>query len=102
MENIIKELKIGIGMESLPSGDFGANSFWFSIGVLVYNTFILQKEMLLPEEYRTKTIQILRWSLIGIAGKAVRHGRRLLLLLATTWDKYAVYFQMRKRCMTFT
>lgn len=102
MENIIKELKIGVGMESLPSGDFGANSFWFSIGALVYNTFILQKELLLPEEYRTKTIQTLRWSLIGIAGKAVRHGRRLLLLLATTWDKYHIYFQMRKRCMTFT
>jgi hypothetical protein len=66
------------------------------------------KEMLLPEEYRTKTIQTLRWSLIGIEGKAVRHGspqdpvERLLLLLATTWGKYAVYFQMRKRCMTFT
>lgn len=102
MENIIKELKIGVGMESLPSGDFGANSFWFSIGALVYNTFILQNEMLLPEEYRTKTIQTLRWSLIGIAGKVVRHGRRLLLLLATTWDKHKVYFQMRKRCMTFT
>ncbi len=102
MENIIKELKLGIGMESLPSGDFGANSFWFSIGVLVYNTFILQKEILLPEEYKTKTIQTLRWSLIDIAGKVVRHGRRLLLLLATTWDKYHVYFQMRKRCMAFT
>lgn len=102
MENIIKELKLGIGMENLPSGDFGANSLWFSIGVLVYNTFILQKELLLPDQFRTKTIQTLRWALIGIAGKVVRHGRRLLLLLATTWDKYNIYFQMRKRCMTFT
>ncbi len=102
MENIIKELKLGIGMESLPSGDFGANSFWFSLGVLVYNTIVLQKELLLPEDYKTKTIQTLRWSLIGIAGKVVRHGRRLLLLLATTWDKFNIYFQMRKRCMTFT
>ncbi len=89
-------------MESLPSGDFGANSFWFSLGVLVYNTIVLQKELLLPEDYKTKTIQTLRWSLIEIAGKVVRHGRRLLLLLATTCDKFNIYFQMRKRCMAFT
>jgi len=102
MEGIIKELKLGVGMESLPGGDFGANSFWFSIGVLVYNTFVLQKTLLLPEEYRTKTIQTLRWSLIETAGKVIRHGGRLLLLLATTWDKYSIYFQMKRRCMAFT
>jgi hypothetical protein len=102
MENIIKELKIGIGMESLPSGDFGANSFWFALGVMVYNTFIFQRELVLPEHYVRKTIQTLRWSLLEIAGKVVRHGRRVFLLLATTWDKYNIYFQMRKRCMTFT
>lgn len=101
MENVIKELKGGFGMESLPSGDFGANAFWFALGVLTYNTFILQKELLLPEEYRTKTIGTLRWSLIGIAGKVVRHGRRLWLLLATTWEKLSIYHQMRKRCMAF-
>lgn len=102
MENIIKELKIGIGMESLPSGDFGANSFWFALGVFVYNTFIFQRELVLPEHYGKKTIQTLRWSFVEIAGKVVRHGRRVFLLLATTWDKYNIYFQMRKRCMTFT
>lgn len=101
MENVIKELKGGIGMESLPSGDFGANAFWFALGVLTYNTFILQKELLLPEDYRTKTINTLRWSLIGIAGKVVRHGRRLWLLLATTLEKLSIYQQMRKRCMVF-
>jgi len=60
IENIIKELKIGIYMESLPSGDFGASSFWFALGVLVYNTFIFQRELVLPEYYGRKTIQTLR------------------------------------------
>lgn len=101
MENVIKELKGGIGMESLPCGDFGANAFWFAIGVLTYNTFILQKELLLSEEYKAKTIGTLRWSLIGIAGKVVRHGRRLWLLLAATLEKLCIYRQMRKRCMAF-
>jgi hypothetical protein len=100
-ENIIKELKGGFGMEGLPSGDFGANAFWFALGVLTYNTFVLQKEHLLPEEWRTRTIHTLRWSLIGTAGKVVSHGRRLWLLLATTVEKLGVYNQMRKRCMAF-
>lgn len=102
MENIIKELKAGIGMESLPSGDFGANSFWFALGVLVYNTFMSQKFLVLSEDYRTRTIHTLRWSLIEIAGKVIRHGKRLWLLLATTLEKYWIYESMRKQCMTFT
>lgn len=102
VENIIKELKIGMGMESLPSGDFGANAFWFALGVLTYNMFVLQKELLLPKEYRPKTIGTLRWALIEIAGKVVRHGRMLWLLLATTWQKVEIYCDMRKGCMTFT
>lgn len=101
IENIIKELKIGVGMESLPSGDFGANSFWFSLGALVYNTFVLKKELILPEEYRTKTILTLRWSFLEIAGKVVKHGRQLWLLLSTTFQTYNLYKKMRKRCTAF-
>lgn len=100
-ENIIKELKGGFGMEALPSGDFGANAMWFALGVFAYNTFILQKEFLLPNEMKTKTIGTLRWTLIGIAGKVVRHGRRLRLLLAGAMEKYLLYSNMRKRCMAF-
>jgi len=102
MENVIKEIKLGMRMESLPSGDFGANAFWFALGVITYNMFILQKEMLLPEQYRRKTIQTLRWSLIGIAGKVIKHGRSLWLLLASTLDKYRIYRDMRIGCMVFT
>ncbi|MCX7914670.1 MAG: transposase, partial [Thermodesulfovibrionales bacterium] len=98
---IIKELKIGFNMERLPAGDFGANAFWFSLGVLTYNMFVLQKEYLLTEQYRTKTIGTIRWSLIEIAGKVVRHGRRLWLLLSTTRDKLLLYRKMRERCMVF-
>ncbi|MFN3481309.1 MAG: hypothetical protein ACK415_13120, partial [Thermodesulfovibrionales bacterium] len=48
IENVIKELKNGIGMEYMPTGDFGANSFWFSLGVLAYNSFIMKKYLILP------------------------------------------------------
>jgi len=34
----VLELKIGFGMEQMSSDDFLANAFYFSLGVLAYNT----------------------------------------------------------------
>lgn len=39
IENHIKEIKCGFGMEYLPSGDFGANAVHFAIGMITYNLF---------------------------------------------------------------
>ncbi len=60
-----------------------------------------KREMLLPEDYKSKTTETLRWLLIEVAGKVVRHGRRLILLLSTTIDKLNLYRRMRQRCMAF-
>ncbi len=59
------------------------------------------KEHLLPEEYRTKTIETIRWSIVNIAGRLVNHGRRLVLLLASTIDKLLLYERMRDSCFIF-
>ena len=86
----------------------GANALWrplcqcpvFCLGVLVYNTTVAQKLLpLLPEEWAKKTINAMRWALIQVAGKAVRHGRRLTLKLATTYEKYSLYLYMLQRCV---
>jgi hypothetical protein len=55
----------------------------------------------LPEDYRTKTIETIRWSLINIAGKVINHGRRVVLLLASTIDKLLLYKRMRDNCAIF-
>lgn len=47
MENLIKELKIGMGMEHMPCGEFEANAIYFSIGVLSYNLMIAQKHFVI-------------------------------------------------------
>jgi hypothetical protein len=101
-ENLIKELKIGFGMEQMTSGDFLANALWFSIGVLVYNLTQAQKLLFLSADWKTKTIATLRWQLIEVAGRLVRHGRRLVLRLATTWEKYVLLLQMRLQVAAFT
>ena len=43
-ENPIKELKNGLNLKYLPTLDFTGNAFYFSIGVLAYNLFVLLKK----------------------------------------------------------
>ena len=102
VENDIKELKIGFGMEQLPSGDFRANGLWFGLGVLAYNLTQAQKLLFLDPEWKPRTIATLRWQLINVAGRLVRHGRCLILRLATSWEKYRLLVQMRDRVAAFT
>jgi len=77
-ENRIKELKNGFNLKYLPTSDFIANAFYFQIGVLAYNLFVLFKETL-RESWQCHTIQTLRYKLYNIAGKVVTHSRKTIL-----------------------
>jgi hypothetical protein len=60
-----------------------------------------QKKLFMPEGWLNKTIATLRWRLINTAGKVVRHGRRLILRIAASWEKLEVFLEMRRRCLSF-
>ncbi|MCJ7652676.1 MAG: transposase, partial [Actinobacteria bacterium] len=94
-ENLIKEVKIGFGMEQMTSGDFAANALWFALGLLAYNLTQAQKLLFLDPSWKTKTITTIRWQLIEVAGRLVRHGRRLVLRLAVSREKFALLLRMR-------
>ena len=97
IENHIKEIKSGFGMEWMPSGDFEANAVYFGIGILTYNLFIAQKLLTLPEEWKTKTIKSVRWGLVEVGGKLVSHGRRIILKIATSAERIRTYLEIRRR-----
>jgi len=97
IENHIKEIKSGFGMEWMPSGDFGANAVYFGIGILTYNLFIGQKLLTMPEEWMTKTIKTVRWLLVQVGGKLVSRSRRMILRISTSFEKVRVYLQIRQR-----
>ena len=77
-ENRIKELKNGFNLKYLPSSDFIANAFYFQIGILAYNLFVLFKETLCTS-WQQHTIQTLRYKLYNIAGKVITHSRQTIL-----------------------
>lgn len=97
MENVIKELKCGIGMEQMPSGSFEANAVYFAIGVLAYNLYVAQKHFVIQEGYERKTIHTLRWSFIQVAGRVVRHAGRIILKIATSLEKFRHFLRVRQK-----
>lgn len=97
IENHIKEIKSGFGMEWMPSGDFEANGVYFAIGILIYNLFIAQKLLTMPEPWKTKTIKSIRWLLVEVGGKLVSHGRTMILKISTSFEKVRIYLEMRRR-----
>jgi hypothetical protein len=97
IENHIKEVKNGFGMEWMPSGDFGANAVYFGIGILTYNLFIAQKFLTMPEPWKTKTIKSIRWLLVEVGGKLVSRSRRMILRISTSLEKVRIYLEMRRR-----
>jgi hypothetical protein len=97
IENHIKELKGGFGMDRLPSGDFAANAVYFGIGIMTYNLFIAQKLFIMPDGWKAKTIKSIRWLMVEVAGKLIAHGRRVILKLSVGMEKYRIYLEMRQR-----
>jgi len=101
VENSIKELKLGFGMEQMTSGDFRANAVWFGLGVLASNLVQGMKLLFLGPDWKTKTVATLRWQLIQVAGRLVRHGRSLILRLAASLEKYSLLMELRRRIFAF-
>ena len=46
---------------------------------------------------KSKTVATLRWQLIQVAGRLIRHGRRLILRLAVSLEKDALLVELRRR-----
>jgi hypothetical protein len=97
-ENWHKELKLGMGMEQMPCGQFEANAMYFAIGVLAYNLAQVLKRRVLPESYGTATVATLRWKLYRLAAKLVRHARRWVLRIKADWEKCELLQSARLCC----
>lgn len=97
-ENFNKELKNGLGLDQLPCGDSGANAVFFRIGVLAYNLFIGFKRLACPAAWASQTIATVRWKLVQVAGRIVRHAGQVVLRLVLEAEALACWRAIRQRC----
>ncbi|MBE0515751.1 IS1380 family transposase [Sulfurimonas sp.] len=85
-ENKIKELKNGFNMSYLPTSNTQANAFYFAIGTLAYNLFLLFKQIL-DANLQKHTVKTIRYKLYNIAGKVVSHAREVTLKVNEQFQK---------------
>ena len=97
-ENFNKELKHGLGLEQVSCGDSGANAVFFRIGVLAYNLFIGFKRLACPAAWPPQTIATVRWKLVQVAGRILRHAGRVILRLVLEAEALACWRAIRQRC----
>jgi hypothetical protein len=75
-------LKNELGGGVLPSYRFGANAAWWQLAVLTHNLLSALKRLALPDAWAPLRPRRLRFLLFHVAGRLVRHGRRLVLRIA--------------------
>jgi hypothetical protein len=83
VENAIRDLKYGVGLNHLPSGQFPANAAWLAVQVIAHNLARWTARIGLGEQ--CLTTKTLRRHLFGLVGRLTRSARRLTLHLPTHW-----------------
>ena len=83
IENAIRDLKYGVGLNHLPSGRFPANGAWLAVQVLAHNLARWTTRIGLGEQI--VTTKTLRRRFFSLAGRLTRKARRLTLHLPQGW-----------------
>ena len=97
-ENFTKELKHGVGLERVPCGDTWANAVWFRLGVIAYNLFIGFRRLACPAAWARHTLATLRWKLVQVAGRIIRHAGQVVLTLVIEAETLALFRGIRQHC----
>jgi len=86
----------------LPSGLFGANAAWWQIMVLAFNLNQLMKQWVMPSTFETKGFKALRFHIIGVAGRVIRHARQWIVRLSGGCQTWALFSEMRAKIQSLS
>ncbi len=83
IENAIRDLKYGMGLNHLPSGRFAANGAWLAVQVIAHN--LARWTVRIGLGAGIVTAKTLRRRLFALAGRVTRSARRSTLHLPEHW-----------------
>ena len=83
IENVIRDLKYGVGLNHLPSGRFAANAAWLAVQVMAHN--LARWTARIGVGQQVVTTKTLRRRFFSLAGRLTRSARRLTLHLPQRW-----------------
>jgi len=83
----------------LPSSDFGENAAWWWIMILAFNLNSAMKRLVLGGAWVGKRMKALRFSLIGLPGRVIKHARGLIVRLVKNHPSLEVLVRVRQRIL---
>ena len=83
VENAIRDLKYGVGLNHMPSARFAANAAWLAVQVMAHNIARWTARIGLGEQ--VVTTKTLRRRVFALVGRITRSARRLTLHLPQRW-----------------
>jgi hypothetical protein len=89
IENAIRDLKYGVGLNHMPSGKFAANGAWLAVQVIAHNLARWTARIGLGDGI--VTTKTLRRRLFSVPGRLTRSARRVTLHLPARWP-WAINF----------
>ena len=98
IENAIRDLKYGAGLNHLPSGRFAANAARLAIQTMAHNLARWTARIGLGEQ--VVTTKTLRRRFFSLAGRLTRSARRLTLHLPRRWPWEAQFTRALARLRT--
>ena len=82
VENAIRDLKYGVGLNHLPSGKFAANAAWLAVQAIAHN---LSRWLTVIGNERVVTTPTLRRRIFTLPGRLARSARRHTLHFPSRW-----------------
>lgn len=89
-------MKTDLAGGTFPSGKFGANAAWWGMMVLAYNLHAAMRLLALPEGMKNKRLKGIRFALIDVPGRVVKHARQLFVRLASGHPALLWLIEMRR------
>lgn len=94
-ENVNKELIGGFGLSKLPCQQDMANAAYFQWALLSHIVFVAFKELALPEGWKYKTIETMRFEMIRLAGMVSRRARALWVKVSAAYPHLRIFEEAR-------
>jgi Transposase DDE domain group 1 len=85
VEDVVRDLKYGVGLNHLPSGRFAANAAWLHLNVIAHNLGRWAARIGLGAGAVPMTTKTLRTRVLDLPGRLTTSGRRRTLHLPRHW-----------------
>lgn len=83
----------------LPSGSFGENAAWWWCMILAFNLNSLMKNLVLRGEWKNKRMKAIRYWIINIPARIIKHSRELIIQLRRGHPSFRLIKDARARIM---